>query len=339
MQEEAARVQAEAKTALETEQAKVAELEAQLMEAANEDKELGDQNKELSERVMMLEAENTRLKQMAKENDIAKAASKHVLSPSRGALSPGTPDSFVSTPGKGNDDELERQQAELDAKRVSLANARTQADHEVLLATIEKGGEIGFSGGQPILACVTFRSLLHWRVFELERTGLFDRIMGQMSVAVENNTDNNAQLTYWLSNTFTLLHLLQRTLKTSSGGAGGRAKRSGGGSIFERFNSRLLASRTPTKKEGEAETPGIPGVPLPGAVPGLAVGAVPAAAPPVADVRCGGSRRRVTSVITPRVPSLPTNSLVSDSPAASFNRGPPRRTAVPSASTTCRPST
>ena len=260
MQEEAARVQAEAKTALETEQAKVAELEAQLMEAANVNKELGDQNKELSERVMMLEAENTRLKQMAKENVVAKAASKHVLSPSRGALSPGTPDSFVSTPGKGNDDELERQQAELDAKRVSLANARAQADHEVLLATIEKGGEIGFSGGQPILACVTFRSLLHWRVFELERTGLFDRIMGQMSVAVENNTDNNAQLTYWLSNTFTLLHLLQRTLKTSSGGAGGRAKRSGGGSIFERFNSRLLASRTPTKKEGEAETPGIPGV-------------------------------------------------------------------------------
>ena len=159
------------------------------------------------------------------------------------------------------DDDLERQQAaELDAKRASLANARAQGDHEVLLATIEKGGEIGFSGGQPILACVTFRSLLHWRVFELERTGLFDRIMGQMSVAVENNTDNNAQLTYWLSNTFTLLHLLQRTLKTSSGSAGGRAKRSGGGSIFERFNSRLLASRTPTKKEGDSETPGIPGV-------------------------------------------------------------------------------
>ena len=261
MQEEAARIQAEAKTALEAEQVKVAELEAQLMEAATENKELGDQVKELSERVMMLEAENTRLKQMAKENVVAKAASKHVLSPSRGALSPGTPESFVSTPGKLGDDDLERQQAaELDAKRVSLANARSQADHEVLLATIEKGGEIGFSGGQPILACVTFRSLLHWRVFELERTGLFDRIMGQMSVAVENNTDNNAQLTYWLSNTFTLLHLLQRTLKTSSGGAGGRAKRSGGGSIFERFNSRLLASRTPTKKEGDSETPGIPGV-------------------------------------------------------------------------------
>jgi hypothetical protein len=49
---------------------------------------------------------------------------------------------------------------------------------------------------------------------------------------------------------------------------------------------------------------------------------------------CGGSRRRVTSVITPSVPSLPTNSFVNDSPATSLRRGPPSRTAVPSASTT-----
>ena len=49
---------------------------------------------------------------------------------------------------------------------------------------------------------------------------------------------------------------------------------------------------------------------------------------------CGGSSRSVTSVITPSVPSLPTNSLVSESPATSLRRGPPRRTAVPSASTT-----
>ncbi len=54
---------------------------------------------------------------------------------------------------------------------------------------------------------------------------------------------------------------------------------------------------------------------------------------------CGGRSRSVTSVMTPRVPSLPTNSLVSDSPATSLTRGPPSRTAVPSASTTSSPST
>ena len=52
-----------------------------------------------------------------------------------------------------------------------------------------------------------------------------------------------------------------------------------------------------------------------------------------------GSRRKVNSVMTPRVPSEPTNSFVSDSPATSLRRGPPNRSAVPSASTTTMPST
>ncbi|COX60218.1 Uncharacterised protein [Mycobacterium tuberculosis] len=43
--------------------------------------------------------------------------------------------------------------------------------------------------------------------------------------------------------------------------------------------------------------------------------------------------------MTPSVPSLPTNSLVRESPATSLSRGPPSRTAVPLASTTCMPST
>jgi hypothetical protein len=59
----------------------------------------------------------------------------------------------------------------------------------------------------------------------------------------------------------------------------------------------------------------------------------------VAGAVCAGSRRSVTSVITPRIPSLPTINLVNESPAQSFSRGPPRRTAVPSARTTCIPST
>ncbi len=59
----------------------------------------------------------------------------------------------------------------------------------------------------------------------------------------------------------------------------------------------------------------------------------------VLDRCCLGSSRSVISVTTPSVPSLPTNNLVRLSPATSLRRGPPSRTAVPSASTTCRPST
>ena len=52
-----------------------------------------------------------------------------------------------------------------------------------------------------------------------------------------------------------------------------------------------------------------------------------------------GMRRRVTSVITPSVPSEPTNNFVRGRPATSLSRGPPSSTARPSARTTVMPST
>jgi hypothetical protein len=59
-----------------------------------------------------------------------------------------------------------------------------------------------FSGGQPVLACVTFRSLLHWRVVRAGAHGsVRPASWAEMSGAVELNTDNNAQLAYWLSAT------------------------------------------------------------------------------------------------------------------------------------------
>ncbi len=54
---------------------------------------------------------------------------------------------------------------------------------------------------------------------------------------------------------------------------------------------------------------------------------------------CAGTSRRIARVTTPRVPSLPTNSFSSDSPATSLIRLPPSVTRLPSASTTSRPST
>ena len=54
---------------------------------------------------------------------------------------------------------------------------------------------------------------------------------------------------------------------------------------------------------------------------------------------CAGSSRSVDLGDDAERALRPTNSLVSDSPATSLRRGPPRRTAVPSASTTSMPST
>jgi hypothetical protein len=52
-----------------------------------------------------------------------------------------------------------------------------------------------------------------------------------------------------------------------------------------------------------------------------------------------GRRRSVASVITPSVPSDPTNSRLRSYPATSLIVRPPRRSARPSARTTSRPST
>ena len=253
-------------TELEAERSLVKKLEERTDELEKALREADTKSESQAERILMLENENARLKQMAKENVMAVAAVRagdNARSPSRGdgtgngfsVVSPETPDSVSGTPG---DLEL-RKRVEAEQKLKMAQTNKVHAEHETLLALVEKASEVGFSGGQPVLACVTFRSLLHWKSFELERTGLFDRIMSKMSGNVELSTDNNAQLTYWLSNTFALLHLLQRTLKTS-GGAGSR-RRTGLGSgvgIFERFNSRLRAASTPA--EPDETTPGIPGV-------------------------------------------------------------------------------
>lgn len=74
---------------------------------------------------------------------------------------------------------------------------------------------MGFDKGRPVLACILFKSLLHWRSLEAERTNIFDRIMQTILVAVEGDA-GVGNLAYWLSNTTHLLCLLERTMKPSS---------------------------------------------------------------------------------------------------------------------------
>ena len=99
--------------------------------------------------------------------------------------------------------------------------------------------------------------------FEAERTNLFDRIIHTMGAAIEADTENNSVLAYWLSNTTTLLFLLQRTLRTTGSGGSAPANRrrvgSGAPSVLERFKKTLTGHASPTH-EGSKE--GIKGVPL-----------------------------------------------------------------------------
>ncbi len=86
-------------------------------------------------------------------------------------------------------------------------------------------------------ALLIFRSCLQWKVFQLNQTQLFDRIINTMGGQIEAKQDNNTCLSYWLSNTVTLLYLLQKNIKPSSGG---------------NYNSRL---RSPASRSASAQRP------------------------------------------------------------------------------------
>ncbi len=62
------------------------------------------------------------------------------------------------------------------------------------------------------------------------------QIINAMGGQIERQQDNNACLSYWLSNTVTLLYLLQRNIKPASGGA---------------YNARL---RSPTSRSAPVPT-------------------------------------------------------------------------------------
>ncbi|KAK9836002.1 hypothetical protein WJX81_005192 [Elliptochloris bilobata] len=112
--------------------------------------------------------------------------------------------------------DVDRRQRELYARQQQLLREQRSADQEKLLACISEN--LGFHNGRPLAALVIFRCCLQWRTFQADRTVLFDKVINAMGGQIERQQDNNACLAYWLSNTVTLLYLLQRNIKPASGG-------------------------------------------------------------------------------------------------------------------------
>uniref|UniRef100_A0A0E0NMU1 Uncharacterized protein n=1 Tax=Oryza rufipogon TaxID=4529 RepID=A0A0E0NMU1_ORYRU len=99
---------------------------------------------------------------------------------------------------------------------------------------------LGYCGGKPVAAFTIYKCLLHWKSFEAEKTSVFDRLIQLIGSAIElasffgpqsayvvkplmQNEEDNDNLAYWLSNTSSLLFLLQRSLKAA--GAPGSVSR------------------------------------------------------------------------------------------------------------------
>ncbi|KXZ52498.1 MYO1B protein [Gonium pectorale] len=76
---------------------------------------------------------------------------------------------------------------------------------------------MGFHKGRPVAAIVIFRYCLHSRAFEADRTSIFDRVVYAIGQQLERGQEDNNCLAYWLSNTATLLHMLDKRIKPASG--------------------------------------------------------------------------------------------------------------------------
>lgn len=94
----------------------------------------------------------------------------------------------AAAPGAPSFTELEREQAELDARKQRLMMERQLTDQEVMLKCVTE--QIDFKAGRPVAACIIFRSLLHWRSFEADRTNVFDRIIQTMSRSIEHKSED-----------------------------------------------------------------------------------------------------------------------------------------------------
>uniref|UniRef100_A0A1J3DBV5 Myosin-13 n=1 Tax=Noccaea caerulescens TaxID=107243 RepID=A0A1J3DBV5_NOCCA len=125
---------------------------------------------------------------------------------------------FLSTPVKGAEftTPAKIQESGSDTKSRGSHIDPQHEDVDALINCITKN--VGFSQGKPVAAFTIYKCLLHWKSFEAEKTNLFDRLVQIIGSAIKNE-DDNANLAYWLSNTSTLLFMLQQSLKSGGTGA------------------------------------------------------------------------------------------------------------------------
>ncbi|KAI4335254.1 hypothetical protein L6164_013918 [Bauhinia variegata] len=224
-------------------EAKNSELVKRLEDSERRVDQLQESVQRLEEKVSNTESENQVLRQQA----LAVSPTGRALSvrpktviiqrtPENGNVLNGVtkiaPDMTLSLPNL--------REPESEGKPQKSLNEKQQENQELLIRCISQ--DLGFSGGKPVTACLVYKCLLHWRSFEVERTAVFDRIIQTIASAVEAQ-DNTDVLAYWLSNTSTLLLLLQRTLKASGAASlTPQRRRTASASLFGRMSQGLRGS-------------------------------------------------------------------------------------------------
>ncbi|KAJ8558195.1 hypothetical protein K7X08_004961 [Anisodus acutangulus] len=212
----------------------------QAMEAESKIVQLKTTMQRLEEKFFDMESENKILRQQGLLNP-AKRVSDHSPSLASKIVENGhhlndenlTNDALSSTPFKN----YETPDSKL---RRPPIDRQQHEDVDALIDCVMK--DVGFSQGKPVAAFTIYKCLLHWKSFEAERTNVFDRLIQMIGSAIENQ-ESNDHMAYWLSNTSTLLFLIQKSLKPGGAvGATPTRKRQPQTSLFGRMTMGFRSS-------------------------------------------------------------------------------------------------
>ncbi|KAF8402043.1 hypothetical protein HHK36_012995 [Tetracentron sinense] len=219
----------------------------QALEAESKIVQLKTAMQRLEEKLSDMETEDQILRQQALLNSPVRRMSEHLAIPTAQSLENGN---HVSEENRANKELfLQELQSATPANKFGtesdnkLRRSHIERQHENVDALIKcVMQDIGFSQGKPVAAFTIYKCLLQWKSFEAERTSVFDRLIQMIGSAIENQ-DSNDHMAYWLSNTSTLLFLLQRSLKAAgAAGATPRKKPPPTTSLFGRMTQGFRSS-------------------------------------------------------------------------------------------------
>ncbi|KAM7521771.1 hypothetical protein LguiA_011673 [Lonicera macranthoides] len=184
----------------------------QALEAESKIIQLKTDMQRLQEKVSDMKSENQILRQQAFTTPV-KQVSEYPSTPATKILENGhnvTEETRAYEPQSSTPSKMSVTELDSNVKRPPIERQHENVD--ALIDCVMK--DVGFSQGKPVAAFTIYKCLLHWKSFEAERTSVFDRLIQMIGSAIENQ-DDNEHMAYWLSNTSTLLFLLQRSLNTA----------------------------------------------------------------------------------------------------------------------------
>ncbi|CAA7059029.1 unnamed protein product [Microthlaspi erraticum] len=221
-------------------EARNSELATELENATRKADQLHESVQRLEEKLSNSESEIQVLRQQALA---ISPTSRSMATRSKTMILPRTPENGNLLNGETRmtpDMTLSVREPESEEKPQKHLNEKQLENQDLLVKCISQN--LGYAGDKPVAACVIYKCLLHWRSFEVERTSVFDRIIQTIASAIDV-PDNNEILAYWLSNSATLLLLLQRTLKaTGAASLTPQRRRTASTSLFGRMSQTIRTS-------------------------------------------------------------------------------------------------